>query len=401
MPLIKYSDCTKKELSAFAKRRDIKVIPSYAFRRRHLRKRDYIKALKRSDKAATFDFMKLAPELRNRIYRELLLFHESYSCQPQILATCKAINSEASAILYRDNLIEVKLRRGHNDWYHSSSVQAHGEHCGRLTMFGYANSMTNYQWPEFLRRAQWIRVSTHYETAPGVTKNVLRRTTAGSKMQEVNYVLYSLCSFLQDEHRLVAIEVDVGTRVANILAAPVAATDEDAAHRVLSPLQLLGPLSLFHIINVDGSVAQLTQSSFPAHDQLQGGVLGPLNHALQEFRICERLWPFYEHYILHHPVLTSPIARDFHTFMQQVALAKRELNVKTLLCTSKFELSIGVNSNSLKHQLGNLDIDVLEQGLHLDVWGDQLANAKKVLDELREYRNSRKELKEAGNRSAA
>lgn len=224
--------------------------------------------------------MTLAPELRNHIYRELLLFHDSYSCQPQILATCKMIHSEASDILYRDNLIEVKLRRERHGFYEDSSVQAHGKYCGFMEKFGAVNGdLTDLRWPDFLKRAQWIRFSVQFESLLGnPTVAIPQPEVARANEHNINYALYSLCSFLQGKHSLVAIEVDAGMKLADILVKPARGTCEVTALYVLDPLQLLGPLPLFKIINYDGSVAQLTQSSFPVQERLDGGVIVPLQH---------------------------------------------------------------------------------------------------------------------------
>ncbi|TKA58213.1 hypothetical protein B0A55_12145, partial [Friedmanniomyces simplex] len=66
--------------------------PPYSLRRRRRRlgTSDHRDALKEAEKASRFPFLTLAPELRNRLYRGLLLFHVSYACQPRSLAMCKA-----------------------------------------------------------------------------------------------------------------------------------------------------------------------------------------------------------------------------------------------------------------------------------------------------------------------
>lgn len=62
-----------------------------------------------------FKFLELIPELRNIVYRELLVFDSGGSCQPHILASSKAVNAEASAILYCENLIHIEIKG--NDVY--------------------------------------------------------------------------------------------------------------------------------------------------------------------------------------------------------------------------------------------------------------------------------------------
>ncbi|KAK0836102.1 hypothetical protein LTR73_000603 [Friedmanniomyces endolithicus] len=405
MPLIRYSRCSTDELKTFAIARNIQVSPPHAFRHRRPSRADHINALKQADKDFRFRFLDLAPELRNRIYRELLLFHDSYSCRPRILATCKTIHSEAGAILYRDNLIEIKLRRGATDGYWDSMVIAHGKDCGRLSMFGSADDLTAYQWPDFLLRAQWIRVSTTFESMLSNAKDVRQQPVANRDKQDINYALYSLCSFLQDKHCLVAIEVDVGTNMSTILADPGPGTDEEVAHGVLSPLQLLGPLSLFHIINSDGSVTQLTQSSFPVHARLQGGVLGPLQSMLYEFDACHTLLPFSQssvelHGPLHRPLITQAV-RGFDAHAYRMAVSQNELKMTTVLCTSDFESKCSVINCDLRSHMDEWNLDVLEEALTLKILGPQMASVKNILEQWRSCRGRRKELEEAGDGLAA
>ncbi|TKA83109.1 hypothetical protein B0A55_00885 [Friedmanniomyces simplex] len=64
--------------------RHIQVRPPYSLRRRRRSSTsDHRNTLKQADKASRFPFPTLAPELRNRLYRGLLLFHDSYACQPR------------------------------------------------------------------------------------------------------------------------------------------------------------------------------------------------------------------------------------------------------------------------------------------------------------------------------
>lgn len=139
---MKYGRCTDNELQTFCNARGVafKVVPESASdRQKRTNRKDTIQALKDADAdPGPFRFLDLAPELRTAVYEDLLVFDNSFTCWPQILAASKAVNEEASNILYGDNLIEVKF------W--DDGTHVHGKRIvGR--------------WPSFLRRAQFLRVS--------------------------------------------------------------------------------------------------------------------------------------------------------------------------------------------------------------------------------------------------
>ena len=116
-----YNNISKDELVIFATNRKLQVQSTAKISKRPTRK-DYIRALEKADDIRTVRFLELPPELRNKVYQELLVLHDSFTAHPQILRTCKLINNEASSTLYGDNLIEIKL--------YSDGVYTHGAQCG-------------------------------------------------------------------------------------------------------------------------------------------------------------------------------------------------------------------------------------------------------------------------------
>lgn len=109
-----YSKCTHKELLDFAWSRGVRV-RSTGKSKTTPTKVDFIRALRQADADWTFRFLDLPGELRNMIYRGLLvigapsppsLFPQIY---PQTLSTCKKINEEGSSILYGDNTTMVDV----------------------------------------------------------------------------------------------------------------------------------------------------------------------------------------------------------------------------------------------------------------------------------------------------
>ena len=136
-PLFRYKGCKVNELATFAQNRDLHVTSISRRRDGAPKKSDYIQALEAADQKP-FRFLDLTPEDRNRVYQELLVVHDSYTCEPQFLATCRQTHDEATGILYCDNLVEIKLRpntTGHlHDWL-AIFVDTHGENAASSHLY--------------------------------------------------------------------------------------------------------------------------------------------------------------------------------------------------------------------------------------------------------------------------
>ncbi|KAK3684604.1 hypothetical protein LTR37_020104 [Vermiconidia calcicola] len=193
-----YKDWLNEELAVAASARNLIVKSTSKSRNPIPKKVDYIKALKQADKAMHFRFLDLPPEYRTEVYRYLLTFVDSWTCYPQILATCKQIQQEATKVFYGNNLIEVKI--------HLDTVQAHGHACGSFDPNGGGEERNRsaLEWPGFLRRALFVRCTV-----------ALPHWFINSAYQQVrnpattSQVLYSFCSFLKGEHQLRSIELDL------------------------------------------------------------------------------------------------------------------------------------------------------------------------------------------------
>lgn len=82
------------------------------------KKQEFIDCLWKWDKDHPFPFLDLHPELRNIVYRELLVvdYPASFAplkCHPEILATCHQINHEATGILYGLNKVRLTFDLDH------------------------------------------------------------------------------------------------------------------------------------------------------------------------------------------------------------------------------------------------------------------------------------------------
>lgn len=119
-----YNTCTTAELKRFILDRTGTTIKSQ-------RRSAHIEILEEADENATFRFLDLISQLRNKIYWELLnppgrsVFTPRWKqCWPQILRTCKQIESEANGILYADHHAWVYFHCGLNkSWLSSTSIK--------------------------------------------------------------------------------------------------------------------------------------------------------------------------------------------------------------------------------------------------------------------------------------
>ncbi|KAK3707021.1 hypothetical protein LTR37_012353 [Vermiconidia calcicola] len=180
-------------------------------------KKDYVDVLRQADQNMPqadqsdgfFLMNKLPTELKDMIYEDLLLFQGSRTCHPQILATCREVNKEASRILYTKNVFEIKIS--------DDSVQAHGRLCGDYDPSSHSRETSNItalQWPDYLRRVGKIGISVEQGQAP--TRAWQRfvsawppATAIGAHPTTMSQVFYSLCSFLEDRHAVTSLELDL------------------------------------------------------------------------------------------------------------------------------------------------------------------------------------------------
>lgn len=199
-----YSSRTKKQLVNLAKRRVIDV-PSNSAPSKAPTKEDYVQALKQDDarKACwTFRFMSLQPEMRNIIYNELLILRNSFTCHPQILRTCRTIRDEATKILYCENLIEIKI--------FDDGVYVHGDK--RVDWYNHDDSKKTgwlIRWPDFLRRAQFVRMTVVNYRDPYTIGFPLPTPGLELRFGNLHYIVHSLCTFLRYVNRIDSLVIDM------------------------------------------------------------------------------------------------------------------------------------------------------------------------------------------------
>ena len=238
-----YKRSKKTDLVTFTTNRGIPV-RSTAKSSNGPTRNDYLRALKEADASRTFDFLGLPPELRNRIYRELLVLRDSFTCQAQALRTCKQINSEASSILYGDNLVEIRV--------FEDGVFTHGKKCGNYET-DYAPGIQTQQnkgkmirWPQFIRPVQFLRLSiVRYQ------HRAARAMGLAPRLGALHYILYSLCLFLSQDYRLRSLVLDLTELRSAFEHHGVVSHFDDDLDTALSPLRLLLPIREMRIEGTD------------------------------------------------------------------------------------------------------------------------------------------------------
>jgi hypothetical protein len=242
-----------QELAKFAKDRGVSVSSLSNPPRKLLLKRDYYAAFKTADAKPSFAaFMDLSPELRTRVYQEVLILQDSFTCYPQILATSKQVNQEASNILYGDNVIDVHLL--------ADGVYVHGEKI--------SESESRLSWPTWIRRVQFLRFSLKHH----LTINVLRAYTLFGVSQgslflvaDVDRVLHSLCSFLGSDHRLRSFHVSItGTSDLKLL---------QFAPHMLHSTKLLGELKELEFHGEIANLGPVPQDIWSVEDAMANAYL--------------------------------------------------------------------------------------------------------------------------------
>jgi hypothetical protein len=208
----------------------------------------YILALDRADKIKSFYFLDLIPEMRNLIYKKLLVFgvcencpmiHEF--CQPAILQTSKQIYKEAREILYAENTITcffavtVARRADPQPYTRIHTAEADGYDVRLSCVFHGMSAI-----PDWFRRIQSLKftVDVHGNGSLGRARSFAQGCTL------------NLASFLMDKHCLKKLQIHIINHLDNVNAAKLTAS-------ILYPLRRLRGLSEVRITgNVDPALSQ-------------------------------------------------------------------------------------------------------------------------------------------------
>lgn len=272
-------------MASFAHNRGIDV-RSTAKSSKEPTKRDYVEAFKAADASFNFRFLDLPPELRTNIYKELLILQNSFTCWPQILATCNSINEEASNVLYGDNLLEVKI--------YQDGVYVHGEKCGsystdeygRYTAIRYKKKEVDQviEWPQFLRRAQFLQLSVVNYQCQAARWNIHLSPSTGP----ICYIINSLCSFLHEGGKLRLFELQLRKLTAEIEHKRASQQLQEALPTILAPLRYLSTIKRLHINGVQVEMNRILKPSSITTDvarKINSGYTVPL---MDSIRLAQR-----------------------------------------------------------------------------------------------------------------
>lgn len=188
-----YDTCSLAELINIVNERGLKAPASSTRATKRARyiailEADDAKAKSAEDAGPPFRFLDLYPELRNRIYTEVLVKQgSSSSLHPQILATCKQIHREANDLLYDGNKFEISME--------NNALYLYGKEKTCLRWY------KDIDWPDFLLRAQ--NLSLRLDIVEGWNVHDEERVSM------VIRLMYSLCSFLGQRHHLRSFMIDV------------------------------------------------------------------------------------------------------------------------------------------------------------------------------------------------
>lgn len=193
-----------------------------------------------ADRKTSFRFEELPAELRNEVYRHLLRFHETAKglrCWTQILRATKSTNREAKDILWECNTFTVTVRTAKDSqgtgMIRRLAVSVNGSKIPEAAGTTYPLQTL---WPAYLRQARHLDIVLDL---PDPSEGARSRGFIGLDFS-ANHYLYSLCSFLQGQHVLKSLQVDM-----KVEKEEGNKNGTDYFRPLLSPLRLVGSLPCF------------------------------------------------------------------------------------------------------------------------------------------------------------
>ncbi|EME42437.1 hypothetical protein DOTSEDRAFT_73308 [Dothistroma septosporum NZE10] len=255
-----YSKCKRAELDSFHRQRLHNDVP------KGVNKHNLIQILRRQDQEpGRFRFLDLPAEMRNIVYRELLVLPQPDSprrvstCQLAIIRTCRQIRSEAHGILYGENKPEICLAA--HDYSSRYNVQLRRHFSiplfskrstdrvayGGFTLFsGTTKSLALEHLPRF--HSVIVRIDIGDEIRPGLDSR-----HAPELLVAVNQLLYCLCTLLAATPQKRALTLKLSAHTDRV--------SEQALHRALWPITRLGPDSTVHFTGVSKRMQKVLRAA--------------------------------------------------------------------------------------------------------------------------------------------
>lgn len=196
------------------------------------KKQEFIDCLRKWDKDHPFPFLDLHPELRNTVYRELLVtdYPASFGplkCHPEILAACHQINHEATGILYGLNKVHLTFNLDR-----LPLPRMPGGRFWRVIQMGFDDHPSQIQqdinhYPGFLRKMQDFTIDIRCPTGATIRTNTVYGAASDREPAYSPLINIVRCfvSFIMDKNKIqnLLICLDLGADlnvqdVASILA---------------------------------------------------------------------------------------------------------------------------------------------------------------------------------------
>lgn len=206
-----YDRSTIYELQQFVRDRGLKDPQPSGLTYKHL----YYRILRAADENLSFRFSDLPPEMRNHVYRDLLIFPragagQNTACYPAILRASRASNEEGKGILYGENVFQVDITQDHTKSSATKkSVRVHDEYflvaClhSKFSMLPYAID----SYPPVFKRVQQLNIKVTF-----ICMDAGREWMHGPRSWDfINKCLLSLSSFLMEGHHLKKLTIDFQT----------------------------------------------------------------------------------------------------------------------------------------------------------------------------------------------
>ncbi|KAK4574023.1 hypothetical protein LTR86_001784 [Recurvomyces mirabilis] len=391
--IVAYHTWPKADLVELAQARSLKPTSTAKISHQGPLREDYVKAHQDFDasfeRGKPVDFVqKLPPELRLRIYEELLTFRPGIpNACPTILTVSKQIHAEASSI-WHDKISGHESSRNEGETrilLEQKHVLVAGKRYGRHSCDSWPDKherdMLTLLWPNLLRRAQRVRFvirlsDLEYQQLafwpPNDPDGRRYRIDDAHLGPIIDNVLYSLCSFLQGKHDLRSFVVELDDRTHRV----------NAVHQaiVFNALQLLGTVP--EIIFEHNRVALGTHrdTTWTAHTPLTGGLLARIEALFEEAMAYADLESATYHY--YDAEIKWDTFSDNHRsgLGYKTADAETEVRMRDLLqgedrnrvelvkqmmvgrvfCDHEWEAGLRTHLDELERLLAELDVDEIE-----------------------------------------